>query len=115
MTSLKLMVCGVLIFTAPLRQPVRAAVVILNDAFNDPGNNLGINTNGIGDGFTVFIAGNTGPTGLSEGSEWSGSVFQRCKWRLPGKYRLQRLHTPEPQLGPHGDSMERTALYQSTS
>ena len=61
MTNLKLMVCGVIIFTASLQQTVRAAVVILNDAFNDPSNDLGINTKGIGHGFTSFIAGNTGP------------------------------------------------------
>ena len=40
MTNLKLMVCGVIIFTASLQQTVRAAVVILNDAFNDPSNDL---------------------------------------------------------------------------
>lgn len=41
-------------------QPVRADIVLLDDDFNDPNNNIGINTNGIGNGFTIFTAANGG-------------------------------------------------------
>jgi hypothetical protein len=89
MTSLKLMVCGVVIFTASLQQPVRAAAVILNDAFNDPGNNLGINTNGIGDGFTLFLAGNSGPGGYlreAQGqAQFSSAVNGACRENIVSK------------------------------
>ncbi len=40
--------------------PVRADVVILDNHFNDPNNNIGLNTNGIGSGFTIFTAAQGG-------------------------------------------------------
>jgi hypothetical protein len=89
MTSLKLMVCGVIIFIASILQPVRAAVVILNDAFNDPNNNLGINTNGIGNGFTAFLAGNSGPGGClretNGQAQFSSAVNGACRADIVSK------------------------------
>ena len=41
-------------------QSVHASTVVLDDDFNDPGNNLGLNTLGIGGGFTAFSS-NTDP------------------------------------------------------
>src|ERR1051325_12175471 len=45
-----------LTFGLALAQSSRADTIILDDHFNDPNNNIGINTNGIGSGFTIFTA-----------------------------------------------------------
>src|SRR5215469_8858519 len=42
---------------AAFLQPARAAIVILDDDFNDPGNNIGINSSGVGGGFNSFTSG----------------------------------------------------------
>ncbi len=55
----KLAAC-LMLGVAALSQSVRADLVVLDDDFNDPNNNLAINTNGIGSGFTLFTAVNGG-------------------------------------------------------
>ncbi len=55
-----LFVVGLTSGLAALVQPLRADTIILDDHFNDPNNNIGINTNGIGSGFTVFTAASGG-------------------------------------------------------
>src|ERR1051325_7731267 len=47
---------GLIFGMTALVQSVRADVLILDDHFNDPNNNLGLNTNGVGSGFTIFTA-----------------------------------------------------------
>ena len=85
----KFLICGVIILTATLPQPLRADVVILNDAFNDPNNNISLNTNGIGDGFTAFIAGNSAPGGyLREANgqvQFSSAINGACRENIISK------------------------------
>ena len=51
-----LVVASLTLGLAVLFQTARANLVILDDNFNDPNNNLAVNTNGIGGGFGSFTA-----------------------------------------------------------
>ena len=83
------LICGVIILTATLPHPLRADVVILNDAFNDPNNNISLNTNGIGDGFNAFIAGYSSPGGyLRETNgqvQFSSAISGACRANIVSK------------------------------
>ena len=87
--SLKWVIFGAIILAAMMPHPLRADAVILNDAFNDPHNNLGLNTNGIGDGFTAFIAGNMGPGGYlretNGQAQFSSAVNGSCRANIVSK------------------------------
>src|SRR5215469_15880496 len=48
------LVIGLVLGLTAFLQSAHANTVVLDDDFNDPNNNLGLNTNGIGDGFTSF-------------------------------------------------------------
>ena len=52
----KLAACLITLGIAALAPSARAQLVVLDDQFNDPNNNIGLNTNGIGHGFTTFSA-----------------------------------------------------------
>lgn len=52
----RLLAASLTLGLAAFLQTARASIVILDDDFNDPNNNLAINTNGIGGGFGTFTA-----------------------------------------------------------